>query len=306
MPEVIRCEGLTKRFGGVTAVDGLDLSVTGGQVYGFLGPNGSGKSTTMRMLIGLVHPSGGRALVDGRPVPDPAGLRHVGSLIEEPAWYPWLSGRRNLELVALAGPPLPARDAVDAALEKVGLTSVARRRVKTYSQGMRQRLGIAAALLRDPCVVLLDEPTNGMDPSGLHEFRRMLRDIAAGGATVFLSSHLLAEVQVVCDRVAVVHEGRLVAEGRVGDLTSRTRRVRVVLDDADLARARESLARWPLAADGAAALVVEQASGQEVNRVLTGAGIWPHEVSVVHPSLEEVFLHLTDDIEGVPGATAAL
>ena len=173
----------------------------------------------MRMLPGLVRPSAGRAWLNGRPLPDPDGLARVGAMIEEPAFYPWLSGRRNLEVLALCGPPLPRGDAIEVALDQVALTPVAGRKVKAYSQGMRQRLGLAASLLRDPTLLLLDEPTNGMDPAGIREFRSVLRALADGGTTVFLSSHLLAEVEQVCDRVAVLHAGRLVEEGRIAELT---------------------------------------------------------------------------------------
>jgi ABC-2 type transport system ATP-binding protein len=217
--EAIRCEGLSKRYGSTIAVDGLDLVVEAGQVFGFLGPNGSGKTTTLRMLLGLVRPSSGRAWRNGRPLPDPDGLDRVGAMIEEPAFYPWLSGRANLEVLALCGPPPPA-GAVDRALDRAGLAPVAGRKVKAYSQGMRQRLGLAAALLRDPDLLLLDEPTNGMDPAGIRELRSLLRSLADGGTTVFLSSHLLGEVELVCDRIAVVRAGRVLAEGTVADLAA--------------------------------------------------------------------------------------
>jgi ABC-2 type transport system ATP-binding protein len=218
--EAIRCQGLSKRYGSTVAVDGLDLAVEAGQVFGFLGPNGSGKTTTMRMLLGLVRPTSGRAWLNGSVLPDPDGLHRVGAIIEEPAFYPWLSGHRNLEVLALSGPPLPRADAVERALERVGLGPVARRKLKAYSQGMRQRLGLAAALLRDPALLLLDEPTNGMDPGGIRELRSLLRTLADGGATVFLSSHLLGEVEQVCDRIAMLHAGRLVWEGTVAELTA--------------------------------------------------------------------------------------
>jgi ABC-2 type transport system ATP-binding protein len=216
--EAIRCQGLTKRYGSTVAVDGLDLAVEAGQVFGFLGPNGSGKTTTMRILLGLVRPTSGRAWLDGRMLPDPDGLHRVGAMIEEPAFYPWLSGRRNLEVLALCGPPLPRADVVDGVLERVGLAPVAGRKLKAYSQGMRRRLGLAVALLRDPALLLLDEPTNGMDPGGIRELRSLLRALADDGTTVFLSSHLLGEVEQVCDRIAMLHAGRLVKEGTVAEL----------------------------------------------------------------------------------------
>jgi ABC-2 type transport system ATP-binding protein len=300
--EVIRCKGLTKRYGSTVAVDGLDLAVEAGQVFGFLGPNGSGKTTTMRMLLGLVRPTAGRAWLNGRPLPDPEGLSRVGAMIEEPAFYPWLSGRRNLEVLALCGPPLPHTDTIDDALDRVGLTPVAGRKVKAYSQGMRQRLGLAVALLRDPALLLLDEPTNGMDPAGIREFRSLLRSLADGGTTVLLSSHLLAEVEQVCDRIAVLHAGGLVEEGRIDELTAAMGWVRVVLDPADQAAARGRLAGWPLRTDGPDALLVDRARGREVNRALGSGGVWAEQITVERPGLEEAFLHLTGDSGVTTGA----
>jgi ABC-2 type transport system ATP-binding protein len=293
--EVIRCKGLTKRYGSTVAVDGLDLAVEAGQVFGFLGPNGSGKTTTMRMLLGLVRPTAGRAWLNGRPLPDPDGLSRVGAMIEEPAFYPWLSGRRNLEVLALCGPPLPQADTIDGVLDRVGLTAVAGRRVKAYSQGMRQRLGLAVALLRDPMLLLLDEPTNGMDPAGIRELRSLLRSLVDGGTTVLLSSHLLGEVEQVCDQVAVLHAGRLVEQGRIDELTAARRWVRVVLDPADQAAARGRLAGWRLRTDGPEALLVEGARGREVNRALGSGGVWADQITVERPGLEEAFLHLTGE-----------
>jgi ABC-2 type transport system ATP-binding protein len=221
MAAVIECRGLTKRYRGTTALAGLDLTVEAGQVFGFLGANGAGKTTTMRILLGLVAPSSGRAWLNGKRVPDPAGLARVGAMIEEPAFYPWLTGRRNLDLLALSGARRPARgEEISAALERAGLTGAADRKVKGYSQGMRQRLGLAAALMHRPALLLLDEPANGLDPAGIKEFRTLLRSLADGGTTVFLSSHLLAEVGQVCDQVAVIHEGRLAGQGPVSQLAT--------------------------------------------------------------------------------------
>jgi len=218
---VIECRGLTKRYRGTMALAGLDLTVEAGQVFGFLGANGAGKTTTMRILLGLVAPTSGRAWLNGKQVPDPGGLARVGAMIEEPAFYPWLTGRRNLDLLALSGARLPARgEEISAALDRAGLTGVADRKVKGYSQGMRQRLGLAAALMRRPALLLLDEPANGMDPAGIKEFRTLLRRLAGDGTTVFLSSHLLAEVAQVCDQVAVIHEGRLAGQGPVSQLAT--------------------------------------------------------------------------------------
>ena len=291
--EVIRCEGLTKQYAATVAVDGLTLSVAEGQVFGFLGPNGSGKTTTMRMLLGLIAPTAGTAWLHERRLPDPDGLSSVGAMIEEPAFYPWMTGRKNLEVLALCGPPLARADAVEVVLDRLALTTVADRKVNTYSQGMRQRLGLAGALLRKPTLLLLDEPTNGMDPAGVREFRALLRSLADDGTTVFLSSHLLAEVEQVCDRVAVLNRGRLVVEGKVSELTSARTRVRVVLDELDLTKARALLSAWPTTTDGRDALVIEGARGRNVSEVLGRAGVWAHEIRVEHADLEDAFLHLT-------------
>jgi ABC-2 type transport system ATP-binding protein len=293
--EVIRCEGLTKRYRHTVAVAGLDLSVQAGQVFGVLGRNGAGKTTTMRMLLGLIRPTAGRAWLNGRPVPDPGGLARVGALIEEPAFYPWLTGRRNLDILARSGPPLPAgrTDPVAAVLTRVGLDRAAGHKVKTYSQGMRQRLGLAVALLRQPPLLLLDEPANGMDPAGIREFRRLLRSLADTGTTVFLSSHLLAEVEQVCDQVAVLRDGRLVGQGRVAELAARRARVRVLLRPADQPAAQRLLAGWSAQPDGADALLVDTADGRRVNEVLGRGGIWADQVSVERAGLEETFLAMT-------------
>ncbi len=295
MPEVIRCRGLGKRYGSTVAVDRLDLTVEAGQVFGFLGRNGAGKTTTMRMLLGLIQPTAGQAWLNGRRVPDPGGLASVGAMIEEPAFYPWLTGRRNLQVLALCGPPLPAGgDQIAAVLDRVGLAVVADRKVKTYSQGMRQRLGLAVALLRGPSLLMLDEPANGMDPAGIKEFRTLLRSLAADGTTVFLSSHQLAEVEQVCDEVAVLDGGRLVEQGRVADLAAARTRVRVILNAGDQPAARALLDRWPVQATGPEGLVVGTSSGRDVNEVLGRGGVWAHEVLVERPALEETFLQLTE------------
>ena len=261
----------------------------------------------MRMLLGLITPTAGRGWLNGRALPDPAGLSRVGAMIEEPAFYPWLTGRRNLEVLALSGPRLPGDTAIDAALERVDLTGVASRKVKTYSQGMRQRLGLAAALMRAPALLMLDEPTNGMDPAGIRGFRALLRSLADDGTTVFLSSHLLAEVEQVCDEVGVLNAGRLVEQGPVGQLRTARAGVRVVVPHSDQPRARALLSRWPVRTDGPGTLRVEHGNGQEVNEVLGRGGVWAAEISVERIGLEDAFLHLTTDavnIEEVGDATA--
>src|SRR6516164_9370851 len=286
---VIECRELTKRYRGTTALAGLDLTVEAGQVFGFLGPNGAGKTTTLRILLGLVTATSGQAWLNGKQVPDPAGLARVGAMIEEPAFYPWLTGRRNLELLARSGARLPARG---------GLTGVADRRVKGYSQGMRQRLGLAAALLRRPALLLLDEPANGMDPAGIREFRTLLRSLADDGTTVFLSSHLLAEVEQVCDQVAVLQAGRLVNQGPAAALATARTQVRVEVDPADRDTALALLAPWTARPDGPGGVTVEAADGRTVNEVLGQAGIWAQQIVLKRPGLEETFLELTEPVGG--------
>jgi ABC-2 type transport system ATP-binding protein len=296
---IIECQRLTKRYRGATALAGLDLTVEAGQVFGFLGPNGAGKTTTLRILLGLVAATSGRAWLNGKQVPDPTGLARVGAMIEEPAFYPWLTGRRNLDLLALSGARLPARgEEVAAALDRAGLTGVADRKVKGYSQGMRQRLGLAAALLRRPTLLLLDEPANGMDPAGIREFRTLLRSLAGDGTTVFLSSHLLAEVEQVCDQVAVLQAGRLVDQGPAAALATARTQVRVEVHPADRDTALALLAPWAARPDGPGGVMVEAADGRMVNEVLGQEGIWAQQIVLKRPGLEETFLELTEPVGG--------
>jgi ABC-type multidrug transport system ATPase subunit len=335
---VIRTEGLSKRFGGLVAVDGLDLDVREGDLFGFLGPNGSGKTTTVRMLLGLVFATSGRIEVLGRPMPRAARevLPQVGSLVEGPAFYPHLSGRANLALFDAAGPPPPrphpprpvpgppegerrrprgwARGAVhsprdrrrriDDALARVGLDRVGRRPVRAWSSGMRQRLGLAAALLRAPRLLVLDEPTNGLDPHGMREVRDLLAELVAGGTTVFLSSHLLAEVELVCTRAAIVDRGRLVAQDRVAALLGPTGRVLVTTPDvgaaADLAAALPGVRLGERAGDRLA-VHLDGTAPEALNRRLVDGGVRVRELVVERATLEDVFLRLTGRDGRVPG-----
>ena len=309
---MIRTEGLTKRFGGLVAVDGLDLEVHEGDLFGFLGPNGSGKTTTVRMLLGLVFATSGRIEVMGRPMPRAARevLPQVGSLVEGPGFYPHRSGRANLALFDAAGPRPTGgpsrhrRRRIDDALARVGLEEVGRRPVRAYSTGMRQRLGLAAALLRAPRLLVLDEPTNGLDPHGMREVRDLLAELVAGGSTVFLSSHLLAEVELVCTRAAIVDRGRLVAQDRVAALLGPTGRVLVTTPDvgaaADLAAALPGVRLGERGGDRLA-VHLDGTAPEALNRRLVDGGVRVRELVVERPSLEDVFLRLTGRDGRVPG-----
>ena len=294
----IQTESLTKRFGRRVAVDGVNLEVARGEVFGFLGPNGAGKTTTIAMLLGLVRPTAGRVLVLGRDVAHDAAaaLRGVGAMIEAPAFYPYLSGRDNLRVLARVH-ALPDA-AVGAALATVELADRARDRFRTYSQGMRQRLGIAAALLHQPELIILDEPTNGLDPAGTVELRALIRSLAADGRTVFLSSHLLHEVQQVCDRVAILQAGRVLRQGSVRELLRAGQGISLRVDG-DAAPALALLRSLPWVASvekhGDALLVAAPAArAAELNALLARAGVPVAELRAREASLEELFLELTN------------
>ena len=285
-----------RRSGAVKAVRGVSLAVGAGEVYGFLGPNGAGKSTTIRMLIGLLAPSAGRVSLFGRDLAaEPALLRRVGSLVDGGAFYPFLSGRRNLEVLAKTHGGGAQR--IDPLLEQVGLAKDAGRKVKAYSTGMRQRLGVAAALLNDPDIVILDEPVNGLDVAGIQEMRHLIRSLASDhGKTVFLSSHLLSEVQQVCDRVAIINKGEVVRESTVAgllDQESTALRVEAApLDGAEAALRQH----WPVTRDGPAlSVAVARAEAPEVARRLVEAGIALFSLAPVRANLEDIFLALTQE-----------
>ncbi|MGC3995682.1 MAG: ABC transporter ATP-binding protein [Propionicimonas sp.] len=305
----ISSAGLSKRFGRQQVVDGLDLEVPLGACYGFIGPNGSGKTTTIRMLLGLIGPDAGSCALLGEEMPgaSAAVLPRVGALVEGPAFHPYLSGRANLERLDAAdatSDPATARARIGTALDRVGLSAAAGKRYRAYSLGMRQRLGIAAALLQPRELLVLDEPTNGLDPQGTREVRHLVAELAADGTSVFVSSHLLAEVEQLCDHVGVMQAGRLVAQGPLADLEGlRARRFR--LETPDTAAALETLAGLGVAdaartADG----VVGSLAGLEpdrIVRVLVGAGVAVRGFSAVRPTLEEAFVELTGEGFDVSG-----
>jgi ABC-2 type transport system ATP-binding protein len=296
--------GLRKSYGSRRALDGLDLSVPEGVVYGFLGPNGAGKTTTMRLLTRLIHPDAGSIELLGEPIE--RGDRHrlfdVGALIESPAFYPYLSGRDNLRVLAATGAKTP-RSRIDEMLELVGLADRARDKVSGYSLGMKQRLGIAAALLSDPRLLLLDEPANGLDPAGIVGMRDSLRRLAASGKTVFVSSHILSEVQQLVDVVGIIAAGKLVREGTISQLLHDEGivRVRVAPDEVEIARS--ALARLEgsptvdVGTDAGAGWLtvhVEPARASGVNRALAEQGIYASRVEA-GSDLEALFLELTAD-----------
>jgi ABC-type multidrug transport system ATPase subunit len=291
---VIETRALTKHYGdAIVAVDDLELRVRRGEVYGFLGPNGAGKTTTLRMLLGLVRPTSGQATVLAAPPGSPQGLARIGAMVEEPAFYPYLSGRDNLRVLArYAGAP---EDRVEAVLDEVRLSGRAGDGFATYSQGMKQRLGVAAALLKDPELLILDEPTNGLDPSGMAEMREFIRSLRKGGRTVLLSSHLMGEIEQVTDRVGVIRDGSLVAEGTVEELRGQAGlRVRAE----PLAEAARLIGALPevdevTRIDGLLEVAVDTAEAPTINQMLVQAGIAVSELYAQKASLEDVFLELT-------------
>jgi ABC-2 type transport system ATP-binding protein len=293
--------GLTKRYGDLVAVDALDMSVLRGEVYGFLGPNGAGKTTTLRMLLGLVRPTSGSIRVLGKDShTQPADrLAQVGALVEGPAFYPFMSGRDNLRALATRG-RVP-RHRVGEVLELVDLADRAKDKYATYSLGMKQRLGLAAALLKQPALLVLDEPTNGLDPSGMADMRVTIRRLASTGCTVLLSSHLLAEVRQICDRVGVIRSGRMVTQTPVGELggASTLRVVAAPLDRADAAVRRMLGPDVVRVADTALHLAVDPAMAATINRALVDDGIDVHELHWHEPDLERAFFELTEGADDV-------
>ncbi|WP_446213047.1 ATP-binding cassette domain-containing protein [Micromonospora sp. IBSANI012] len=300
MSAVIEIEGLRKTFhtlrqGRRVAVDGFDMLVEAGQVHGFLGPNGSGKTTTLRALLGLVSADGGRMSVLGAPAPEQLArvTGRVGAIVESPQFFGNFTGHRTLRLLALAGGVPTGR--VDEVLEQVGLRDRGHDRVKGYSLGMRQRLAVASALLKDPELLILDEPANGLDPAGIREMRDLMRSLADAGVTVLVSSHILAEIQLICDHVTIISRGRRVAAGRVEEVLAgydqHEWRVRV----AEPARAAELLGAAGLSVtDHDGLLVVAGTEDPElIARTLGEQGLWVRELTPIRPDLESVFLELT-------------
>jgi ABC-type multidrug transport system ATPase subunit len=308
---MIKTENLTKRFGRVEAVHEVNLDVREGDRYGLLGPNGSGKTTLVRMLLGLVYATSGSISVLGAPVPRHVGrvLPQIGAIIEEPGAYPHLSGRANLRLFDAAGSQgsrRTRRRRVDEALEEVGLAGIDRRPVRAYSLGMRQRLGLAAALVRRPRLLILDEPTNGLDPRGIKDMRDLLTRLNADGVTIFLSSHLLPEVSALCTRIGVLDSGRLVLQDQLAHLEQPTGRVLVATDDPE--RAVASLDGLVERRDGAE-LLVKSDDAAALNARLVEAGVPVRSLAAQRRTLEEIVLDVTgsgSDEFGVAGAEGSV
>jgi len=299
-PTAIAVSQLTKKYGERTALSNATFEVPLGTICGFVGPNGSGKTTTIRMLLGLISPTSGSATVLGESISQPEKyLPRVGAMIEGPAFYPALSGAENLRVLAsLGGFP---QDRVEPLLERVGLADRGGSKYKTYSLGMKQRLGIAAALLPNPDLLVLDEPTNGLDPSGIHEVRELMRDLASQGTTVFVSSHLLGELEMIAEYLVMLRDGNVIYTGSTAKLLSAQQPVLVVTPeyDVDLPRVVEiARAHGHQASiiEGQAHIISESQWGAELNRLAFEAGITLASLTAVRPSLEETFFTLTEKI----------
>jgi ABC-2 type transport system ATP-binding protein len=299
----VEARGLVNRYGEIVAVDRVDLTVEPGDVYGYLGPNGAGKTTSLRMLLGLIRPTEGSVRLFGRD-PLAVGARAldgVAGFVEAPRFYPYLTGRKNLELVAaLDGGD--ARERIDSALDTVELAHRAKDKVGGYSHGMRQRLGLAGALLRNPKLLLLDEPATGLDPAGMRDMRQLIRRLADGGMTVLLSSHLLAEVEELCNRVAIVRSGRMVFEGALGELrrtAAPSYRLRTTDDETALrvASAVDGIRDLRRGDDGAIAFHASEQSAAALSVALVEAGAGIYELAAQVASLEELFFRLTEGEE---------
>jgi ABC-2 type transport system ATP-binding protein len=302
---VVETSGLTKRFGERVAVANVDLRVPRGSAFGYLGPNGAGKTTLIRMLLGLTHASAGTMQLLGRPVPQEraAALARVGAIVEEPRFLGHLTGRENLTVIAAAR-EREAHARIDDALARVGLSERADERVKRYSLGMRQRLGVARSLLADPELLILDEPTNGLDPAGIHEFRDMIRGFVAEGRTVLLSSHLLDEVEKICDEVAIVDQGKVVAQGPIADLAATGKQTILIAtsdDEQALAILSEHRGVESVTTESAGMRVTldpeSDGAGDDISRSLVLAGLAIRRFEPARRSLEQRFLEITSRLE---------
>jgi len=300
---ILEASSLTKRFKSMVAVDDLNLTVRTGEVLGFLGPNGAGKSTTVGMILGLIRPSSGTVRIAGQDLASNASLvsENIGAIIENPAFYPYMSGRDNLRAHAMAVGKIP-ESRIDSLLELVNLSERARHKYKTYSLGMKQRLGIASTLLTDPALVILDEPTNGLDPAGQREIRAIIPRLADQGHGVLLASHMLHEVEQVSDRVLIVRRGRLITEGSVDDLLRRGGYIEVSVPGYDPELAQKAIRpvqqiEQVTIENGKLIVVAPEDVGSALNRALVEQGIFASAIMPKHSTLEDLFLELTDETE---------
>jgi len=296
---VLQTNHLRKYFGSIHAVEDISLSIKHGEIFGFLGPNGSGKTTTISMILGLMYPTAGEVEIFGEHVTPQHNtiLRRVGTLVGTPALMLTFSARRNLQSLSYLYPDLPAQR-IDQVLEQVGLADVAHRAVRKFSTGMKQRLGLALALLKQPDLLILDEPTNGMDPAGMQEIRLLLRSLAQQGVTIFLSSHLLHEMELLCDRAAVIQSGQVLAEGAIAELLSGKEVVRIRTATPELTvQAVRTLSSSQHVLINGSYVEVQGISSEQVLSFLVAQGLTPQEVSTKLPDLESVFLGLTQKTE---------
>lgn len=305
---VVRAEGLTKRYGSFAAVAGVSFEVRRGEVFGFLGPNGSGKSTTIGMMLGLVEPTAGSVSLFGHGADDrAAGLARVGAIIESPAFYPYLSGYDNLRVLSHLRPGV-TEARISEVLEIVGLRDAGRKKYSQYSLGMKQRLGIGWTLLHDPELLVLDEPTNGLDPAGMQEVRHLILRLATEGKTIFISSHLLNEVEQICDRVAIIQRGSIIAEGAVADLISRDQRLLIRATDperaAELVSAMANVRSVERRGDELI-VIAPDVRPAIINALLVGQGVEVDELRGMRNTLEEAFLELTGDRSETRGTEGA-
>jgi ABC-type multidrug transport system ATPase subunit len=293
---VLHTSHLKKYFGSARAVEDVCLDIQRGEIFGFLGPNGAGKTTTISMLLGLTYPTSGKIAIFGEPVTPQQNsvLRRVGTMVGTPELMLSFSAYRNLQFLARLYPKIPARQRIDEVLELVDLQAVGKHPVRTFSTGMKQRLGLALALFNKPELLILDEPTNGMDPAGMQEVRLLLRRLAEQGTTTFLSSHLLHEMELICDRVAVIRQGQIVAQGKVADLLPKQEVIRVrTLAIQQTVQALQELPGAQHIQSNAAYVEVQGISSEQVLTFLVSRGLTPQEVTINRPDLESAFLELT-------------
>lgn len=291
---MIECQELAKAYGEQRALKALSLTINEGEVFGILGPNGAGKTTLFRLLLGLARPSAGTARVMGESIPlSPKVLSRVGAMIEEPAFYGWMNAADQIQIHAMTAGARVERQRIEATLQTVGLGDVGRKPVKKYSQGMRQRLGLARAILLEPQLLILDEPANGLDPAGIVWLREFLGYMASRGTTIVVSSHQLGEIEKVCNRVAIINEGRLMEVGTVEDIGGRGQQARIQLRPEDIKAATPILRQAQASSLEEGIYKVRDITARDISQALAGCGVFPISATDEQPSLESRFLEIT-------------